>query len=246
MLRLTVINMIIIFVWIPFLRNALLKICGFKISWQARIGLSLVLTRKVTLLGQSRISNFNLIKCDGVTLSNKSTIGFMNIIKGNFKIYLGDNSHIGNLNIIKNNGLLIIPRASVLRLGRFSKITASHYIDMSCDVLFGENSVLGGRSSSLWTHGFVHFNKGVDRLMKLEPINIGNGVYVGSNCVVNPDTKIGDDINIGAGVSVAGTIKSPGLYVNQKLRFINIGSLEDFKKGRSIDYDYKTGNPRFY
>lgn len=245
MFRLIIINFIIFFIWVPVVRNALLKICGLNISWHSKIGLSLILTKNITLHENSSISHLNFIKCDSVTLYKYSTIGLLNLFKGSFEVILKESSHIGKANILKNNGLAVIPKPSVFQLGEYSKITAAHYIDMSCDVLLGDNCVLGGRNTLLWTHGFIHFDMGVNRLIKLEPIVIGNGVYIGSSCVINPATVIGDGINIGSGSSVSGSIHEPGLYISQKLRLINVGDLDSFLTGKVVDYNYKAGNVRF-
>ncbi|BCN92700.1 hypothetical protein THMIRHAM_04850 [Thiomicrorhabdus immobilis] len=244
MFRLFLINCIVLLVWIPRLRNFFLNLCGLNLHKTSKVGLSFILNKNIKLGKYSKISHFNFLQCDSVTLLENSTIGRLNFFRGRFDVYMEDNSHIGNSNILKNNGLRVIPKVSSLKLGFCSKITSAHYIDLSCNVIFGNNCIVGGRNSTLWTHGFVHFNKGTKRLIKLEGIHIGDGVYIGSNCVLNPGTVICDEINIGSGTSIAGHLKEAGLYVNQKVRYVKLGSLDEFLENREYDPKYKTGNIR--
>lgn len=246
MLRLILINLTVIFIWIPYLRNRILNLLGFELSMKAKVGLSLFLCHKVALEQRASIGSFNLIKCASVLLGEDCHIGKMNLFKGLFHIRLQQNSHIGNFNLFKNNGLKTIPAVSTFFVGKDANITSSHYVDLSCNVTIGDNSVIGGRSSTFWTHGFVHFNKGVDRPIKLADILIKEGVYVGSNCVLNPGVVIESDINIGAGSSVSGHLSEPGLYVNSALRYIELQDLESFLEKKEHDREYKTGNIRIF
>jgi len=246
MFRLIIINLTILFIWIPYLRNRMLNALGFELSMQSKIGLSLILCSKVVLKKQARIASFNLFKCSSVLLGEKCCIGKMNVFQGAFHIRLQHSSHIGNFNLFKNSGLKAIPAVSTFSLGKDANITSSHYVDLSCNVTIGENSVVGGRSSTFWTHGFVHFNKGVDRPIKLADILIKEGAYIGSNCVINPGAIIESDINIGAGSSVSGHLIEPGLYVNSALRYIELQNLDSFLAKKEHDKHYKTGNIRIF
>lgn len=246
MLRLMLINITVALIWIPYLRNRLLNWLGFELSMRAKVGFSLFFCDKVVLEQDASIGAFNLIKCSSVLLGPDCHIGKMNIFKGLFHIRLQQNSHIGNFNVFKNNGLKTIPAVSTFFVGKEANITSSHYVDLSCNVTIGDNSVVGGRSSTLWTHGFVHFNKGVDRPIKLADILIKEGVYIGSNCVLNPGVIIESDVNVGAGSSVSGHLSKPGLYVNSTLRYIELEDLESFLAKKDHDRAYKTGNIRIF
>lgn len=246
MLRIVLINFVIFLVWLPYLRHILLNLLGCQISPKARIGLSLFVTKRLVLQEHARIASFNLFRCESVSLGPRCTIGKVNVFKGIFHLTLQENSHIGNFNVVKNNGLKTIPAISNFTIGKDANITSSHYVDMSCNVTIGDNSVVGGRASTLWTHGFVHFNKGQDRPIKLADILIKEGVYIGSNCVLNPGVIIEAGINIGAGSSVAGHLKEKGLYVNSALRHIELGELDNFLLDKKHDKNYKTGNIRLF
>ena len=246
MFRLFIINLIVLFVWVPRLRNFLLSLCGLRLHAKSKIGLCLILTKNIELGAKATISHFNYLQCNSIQLLKEANVGKVNYFKGAFDVCLGQKSQIGNTNIFKNNGLSVIPEMSALKLGSNSKITSAHYFDMTCDVQFGINSTLAGRSSSLWTHGFIHFDLGKVRPIKLSSIFIGDGVYIGSNCVLNPGTIVSNEVNIGSGCSLSGRLEAPGLYVNQGLRHIDIGSLEEFLSKRVYDSKYKTGNIRIY
>ena len=151
---------------------------------------------------------------------------------------------IGNFCTFKNAGLAVIDKPSNLVIGTRSKLTSHHYLDMSADVLIGNNTVIGGRDTQIWTHGFSHIEKGNLRYIKIEPVNIGSGVYIGSRCTINPATIIEDECNIGAASSVAGIISSQAYYCSQKLRVVGQLSKQKLEKENYIDYDYKCGNPR--
>ena len=246
MLKILFINLTVFIIWIPYLRNVMLNLFGFKVSMSAKVGLNLFLCRDVELKKGAEIASFNFFYCQSVFLGEDCRIGRLNFFKGAFHILLQQNSHIGNTNVFKNNGLKTIPIVSTLSIGKDSNITSSHYVDLSCNITIAENSVLGGRSSTFWTHGFVHFNKGKDRPIKLAEILIKEGVYIGSNCVLNPGTVIEQDINIGAGSSISGHLVEPGLYVNSTLRHIELKSLDSFLARKKHDKDYKTGNIRIF
>ena len=246
MLKIVFINLTIFFIWIPYFRNLILNLLGFNLSSTSHIGLSLFFCRNVELQKNARIESFSLFKCQSIFLGEDCRIGRMNVFKGLFHVALQHNSHIGNFNLFKNNGLKTIPAISTFSIAKDANITSSHYVDLSCNVTIGENSVIGGRSSTLWTHGFVHFNKGTERPIKLADIIIKEGVYIGSNCVLNPGVIIDKNINIGAGSSISGHLVKPGLYVNSTLRHIELGDLNSFLEKKEHDKDYKTGNIRIF
>ena len=63
-----------------------------------------------------------------------------------------------------NRGLYLGSRfPSSLTLGRLSKITADHYVNLIAPVSFGDYSVLAGSGSQVWSHGFVHHATGRGR-----------------------------------------------------------------------------------
>ena len=172
------VNIVVLLVWFPGLKKIILNWLGLNISGDSKLGLSLYLTTDITMLQGSSIGHFNYIKCSRIKLGKNAGIGHLNYMKGSYFIEMEEASNIGNQNIVKNNYTKNDPETCELSIGHNSKITSAHYLDMSASVVLGSNTVLGGRSSFLWTHGFVHFNEGLTRLVKIEPIVFKSGVYI--------------------------------------------------------------------
>jgi acetyltransferase-like isoleucine patch superfamily enzyme len=87
---------------------------------------------------------------------------------------------------------------------------------------------LAGLGSQLWTHGYYHADKGLDRIRIDGNIEVGDNVYVGSSVIFNPGVVIGSRIHIGSGAVISKDLKDPGMYVNQSLRYID-NNLEKVK-----------------
>ena len=213
-------NFILLFFHIPYFRNIVLSKMGLKIPRNSYIGLCIVLNSNLIIDQNSKIKSFNLFNKIKLHLESNCTIGRFNFFLSDFIVNISENGHIGNFCIFRRSKNRSSAEDVSLVLGEYSNITSSHYFDLSSNILIGMNSVIGGRNSQFWSHGFSHSNKGLIRNEIVNTILIGNGVYIGSSCIINPGTKIHDDINIGSGCVLAGELKEPGLYVNQKLRFI--------------------------
>ncbi|KFN47907.1 hypothetical protein N790_07090 [Arenimonas malthae CC-JY-1] len=125
------------------------------------------------------------------------------------------------------NAILRAPRGvtwgrAIFRLGTWSKITVGHVIDCTRSVRLGDYSILAGRGSQVWTHGYLHAAEGIDRFRIDGSVTIGNNVYIGSGCVVNAAVKIGDAITVGSGATVSTSLRIAGLYVSQPLRMVEL------------------------
>lgn len=84
------------------------------------------------------------------------------------------------------------------------------------DIITMGNHVVIGVESVVITHCPVSFYKeGKDYT-----INIGNNVFVGMGCYILPGTKIGDNVIIGAGSVVTGTIPSNCIAAGNPCKFI--------------------------
>lgn len=79
----------------------------------------------------------------------------------------------------------------------------------------------------------------------IKPINIGDNVYIGTDCIIMPGVTIGDNVIIGAGSIVTKNIPSGTVYAGVPARFIK--SVDDYKDGISnfihptkmMDYETK-------
>lgn len=203
-----------------FVLRPLLRLIGHKIGKRSKIGFSVITSRTIVIEDDVRIGHLNLILNQSIELSNNSIIGYLNIFKGPFKLSLGEKSAIGNKNYITRGFLGITYGSSELSLGKLTKITTGHHLDLTKNIKFGDYSILAGIRSQMWTHGYYHAQKGKDRIRIDGDISIGNNVYVGSGCVFNPGVSVYDAIHIGGGSVVSKDLTQEGMYVGQPMRFI--------------------------
>lgn len=198
----------------------LLRIMGHKIGKKVKIGFSFLYVRDIELEEKTNIGHFNLFIIDKIAFSNESSIGYLNILKGPFSVILKNRSALGNKNYISRAKKGVTYGKSVLSLGKLTKVTTGHHLDLTRSIIIGDNSIIAGINSQLWTHGYYHANKGPERIRIDGDIYIGNNVYVGTACIFNPGVKVLDGIHLGAGSVVSKNLEIPGMYVSQGLRHI--------------------------
>jgi acetyltransferase-like isoleucine patch superfamily enzyme len=200
------------------LKPALLNLTGHRVHRSARISFSLVLTDRLYLGPKTSIGPLNIIRIKRLLMRESAYIGALNQIHGDFSICLKPEAAIGNRNRI-NRGSYLGPKfPSSLTLGRLSKITAGHYVNLIASISFGNYSTLAGSGSQMWTHGFSHHEEGSGRDETKRPIRIGDNCYIGSMCCIGPGVTLGNHVAIGSHSSVAKSLSEPGLYVSQALR----------------------------
>lgn len=197
-----------------------LRVLGAKIGENVKIGFSFIGVTNLVLEDNVKIGHFNIILNDGLDLHKNVEIGYLNIFKGPFRMFLKKKAAIGNKNYITRGTKGVTYGESVLELGELTKITTGHHIDMTKSIKFGEFSILAGIRSQLWTHGYYHADTGKDRIRIDGEINIGSNVYIGSSCIFNPGIKVSNAIHIGAGSVISKNLDKSGMYVSQGLRFI--------------------------
>lgn len=205
-----------------------------RIQPETRIGFSWINVSRLVMESGSRIGNFNFIQCNRLYLKSQSSIHSGNIIRGPFSVLLNLKSQIGNRNIISRSPRGSSWGVSLLKVGRNSKITAAHKIDCTKSVFIGDNSIVAGLSSQLWTHGYFHESDG-GRFRVDGKIVIGNNVYVGSASIINAGVSIASNITIGSHSSVSKNLLVAGLYVSSPLRFINRSKQDLMDKLSPVD-----------
>ncbi len=203
-----------------FLLVFVLRLFGGKVGKNVKIGFSFIYANKINLGDNSKIGHFNLIKNEEVILEIKSRIGYLNILKGPFKLVLKERAIIGNKNYIIRGAKGVTYGESILQLGELACITTSHHVDVTRSITFGDFTTLAGINSQLWTHGYYHAEKGEDRIRIDGEITIGNNVYIGSGCIFNPNVTIADAIHVGSGSVISKKLEKKGMYVSSGLRFI--------------------------
>ncbi len=201
------------------LKPFLLRLIGHKVANGAIIGCSLVLVDRLLMERGARIGFGNLVQVPRVVLRTGAYIQNFNMVSTRAAIVLAQNGAIGNRNQIKG-APAIGRRRSLLSIGLWSKITAGHVIDVSESIIIGNFSTIAGAGTQIWTHGFVHMSEGVARAAVRGSVRIGNNVYIGSMSCLSPGIVIASKIAVGAHSSVSASLLLPGVYVSQKLRYI--------------------------
>jgi acetyltransferase-like isoleucine patch superfamily enzyme len=168
----------------------------------------------------SWIGHFNVVLNDNVTLGKSAYIQFANLVKGPFDLILGERSSLGKSNTVNRGKIGVSYGYSHLKLGVLSKVTARHYLDLTRSVTMGNYTTLAGLGSQIWTHGYNHAPDGPERYRVDGEVHIGNNIYIGSLCLINPGVSIADVITIGGNAAISKSLTEPGLYVSQPLRYI--------------------------
>lgn len=183
-------------------KSYFLNLLGFNIHKSARIGFSLLFVDNLVMEKNSQIKNFN-------------------VLKGPFNIYLKKNAVIGRRNKIIRGRKGVSYGLANLTLGINAIIVSDHHLDLTRSISIGDNSIVAGIRSQLWTHGYVHASTGPTRFRVDGEINIGNNVYIGSGVLINPGVRIADTIYIGGNSTISKDLIIPGMYVNQPLRLLD-------------------------
>ena len=176
-----------------FLKRPIYRIFyGYKIGKRVRIGFSIIDAKSCAIDDDVSIGHLNLFTgIRDLKIGDHARIGHLNIIRGGDEVRLGRYSEI-----LRQNEINSIPDPVVVNevdprfiLGDGSIVTTSHKIDFTDRVELGKRVILGGRSSSLWTH---------NRQMT-KPIIIGDYSYVGSEIRIAPGGEIPPKCVVGIG-----------------------------------------------
>jgi len=219
-----------------FIKVFLLNYIGHSINKTVKIGpVFLGKDVKLNLEKGASIGSFNIFMCHRVHLKERAFIRRLNTFKGFFDLMLNEGAVIGNFNRFVNGGEKLVTSSSIFSLGVCSNLTSKHYFDLTESIIIGNNTVIGGLSSQFWTHGFQHFDKGLIRNRVDGAIKIGEGVYVGSQVIFNPNVVVDDDISLGAGAVISRSISKQGTYVSQQLRFIETTKKSFYAKYKRVN-----------
>lgn len=133
-----------------------------------------------------------------------------NFIFINTNKILHKNLKIGhNLNFRKNLIINCTKSAKILIgdnvfFNNYCSLNSHHLISIGNDCIFGENV-------KIYDHNHVFYKKNI-KIAKQGfsdgKIEIGENCWFGSNVVILPNTKIGDNVVVGAGVVLNGNIPS--------------------------------------
>jgi UDP-3-O-[3-hydroxymyristoyl] glucosamine N-acyltransferase len=178
----------------------------YRIGRGVRIGLVILDAGTVELGDGTEIGHLNLITRVGSFITGRSVrIGSLNIIRGGERVRLGDYAEVMRLNVlnaIPDHDCTTSP-ASRLEIGRGAVVVSGHRIDFTDEVTIGQNVIIGGRNSSLWTHN----------RQSTAPIAIGDFCYLGSEVRLAPGARLAERSILGLGSVLAGAIDTPGSLV---------------------------------
>lgn len=175
---------------------------GHRIGRRVRIGVSILDAREMEVGDGASIGHFNLILRVGrLEMGRHARIGVLNIIRGGTLVRLGDYSDVMRLNVlnaIPEHDCTTTPE-SELQVGPGTVLTSGHRIDFTDRVSLGKNVIVGGRSSSLWTHN----------RQETAPITIGDFCYLGSEVRLAPGAGLPDECILGLGSVLTRQITEP-------------------------------------
>jgi acetyltransferase-like isoleucine patch superfamily enzyme len=102
-----------------------------------------------------------------------------------------------------------------VKVGKNTWIGPNVVLDGSGGLVIGDYvSISAG--TQIYTHHTVEWSTSLGKKpIKRAPTNIGNGVYIGPNCVIQMGTNIGDSAIIGASTFVNKDIPSGQKYFNK-------------------------------
>jgi acetyltransferase-like isoleucine patch superfamily enzyme len=158
---------------------------GYRVGRGIRVGFGTVFFNvgHCRIGDQVRIGCFNVFaQVDNLDMGNHVHVGMFNLFRGGDKIKLGDYATIMRFNVF--NSIIDPDATNELRpeidLGTGVVVTTGHWLDFSDWVSIGPHSILGGRSSSLWTHN----------RQRTRGISIGPHCYLGSEIRMAPGVEI--------------------------------------------------------
>ncbi|RMF26754.1 MAG: hypothetical protein D6765_08505 [Bacteroidetes bacterium] len=211
------------------LKIRLLNLMGHKIHLGARIGMSIVIARRIYMDDQAVIGHFNIIRVNKILMRKKASIRTRNRIRGPINILMGPESTLSVDNSVYRADPPICVGHATLKFGRLGQIISKNHLDLTRSIEIGDYTTVGGLGAQFWTHGFFHSRRGRRRVRIDGEIKIGNNCYIGSCCVFNPGVRIGDGIFIGSNCTLSKNLTEPGMYVSPPLRYIP-RDIEDIRR----------------
>jgi len=190
-----------------FIKRSLYRwLFGYRIAGGVRIGLSVLDAGVVHLAEGARIGHLNLITgIDQFTMGEHAHVDYLNIIRGGTRVELGRYATVMRFNVlnaIPDHDCTTNP-ISTLTLADGAMVVSGHRIDFTDSVALGRNVIVGGRSSSLWTHN----------RQETAPIVIGDFCYLGSEIRIAPGGRLAAECILALGAVLTGEIRETGSLV---------------------------------
>ncbi len=175
------------------------RLFGYRIGRRVRIGMTLLDARECDIGDDTTIGLFNAVISVGhLTMGDHVSIGTLNLVRGGDEVSLGRWTQVMRRNEL--NSIMgadpITPTDPRLLIGPGCVITDGHRLDFTDRIELGERVIIGGRSSSLWTHN----------RQRTAPISIGAQTYVGSEIRMAPGSRLPARCIVALGSVVSGLI----------------------------------------
>jgi acetyltransferase-like isoleucine patch superfamily enzyme len=157
---------------------------GYKIGKGVHIGFSPFIGICACRIDDHvRIGSFNVFyRVRELQIGAHAKIGFFNLFRGGDRITVGPYCAILRQNVF--NAIIdrdfVGPVDSTLILGTGCVVTTGHWLDFSARIDLGDQTIIGGRNSSLWTHN----------RQRGRNVTIGCHCYLGSEIRIAPGTEI--------------------------------------------------------
>jgi acetyltransferase-like isoleucine patch superfamily enzyme len=159
---------------------------GYRIGRGVHIGFSLFSGIEQCTIGDGvRIGHGNVfLHIEMLEIGERSEIGCFNLVRGGRRVRFGRFATVRHLNVFNSiiDPDLSNPATPECIIGDGGVVTNSHWLDFTDRICIGAGSIVGGRSSSLWTHN----------RQRTRPIAIGSHTYIGSNVSMAPGTCVPD------------------------------------------------------
>jgi acetyltransferase-like isoleucine patch superfamily enzyme len=180
---------------------------GYRIGRGVYIGFSLFIDIGRCTIGDGvRIAHGNVfVHIETLEIAERSEIGCFNLVRGGRRVHLGRFSTIRHLNVLNSiiDPDLSNPATPECLIGDGGVVTNNHWLDFSDRICIGAGSIVGGRSSSLWTHN----------RQRTRPITIGSHTYIGSNVSIAPGVFVGDCCVVALGAVLIDRYEEPRLLI---------------------------------
>jgi acetyltransferase-like isoleucine patch superfamily enzyme len=157
-------------------RLALQSLFGYQIPKSARVGLSIILAKRLAMADKAHISNLVFCKdIDALVMGPNSGIMALNYITGypsETKTFFADETQ----------------RRCELVLGDSVAITSRQFIDCNGGVYIDDYATIAGLRTQILTHSVnVHRNR-----QETHPVRIGKYCFVGTGCIILPGAMLPD------------------------------------------------------
>lgn len=153
-------------------------------------------------IGNNVSIGFSYIDCDHVIVEDDVSIGHFNIIRRLKKFKIGEKSYINNFNqfFFSGNKHQSPDWSAQLVIGKKVSFMSHHFIDVGGSVIIGDNSIIAGRDTHFWSHGFVPTSEGLKHTRM--SLQIGESTYIGARATLL-GCSIPDGAIVGAGSIVS-------------------------------------------